>query len=169
MKVSTISAILLVVAMALLAGCSGDPVVKSGDTVKINYKVSLEDGLVVDSSTVDAPLQFTIGSGQIIPGVENAVLGMKVGDADTVTVIPEEAYGPRRDEMIGQVKRTDFPPEIELEIGRQLSMPQPNGGFLPVKIVAMDDSMVTLDANHPLAGETLTFELELIEIMAPAP
>ncbi len=169
MKRSTIIAILTVVAMALLAGCSGEPVAKSGDTVKVKYKVSLEDGVVVDSSATEEPLEFTLGSGQIIPGVENAVVGMKVGDADTVTVIPEEAYGPHRDDMIGQVKRTDFPPEMELSIGQQLSMPQSNGGFLPVTIIAMDDTTVTLDANHPLAGKTLTFELELKEIVAPMP
>ncbi|MBN2226711.1 MAG: peptidylprolyl isomerase [candidate division Zixibacteria bacterium] len=169
MKRSSIIAILTIVAMALLAGCSGEPVAKSGDTVKVKYRVSLEDGTVVDSSATDDPLEFTLGSGQIIPGVENAVIGMKIGDADTVIVIPEEAYGPYRQEMIGQINRGEFPADMELVVGGQLSMPQPNGGFIPVTIVAVDDTMVTLDANHPLAGKTLTFALELKEIVAPVP
>ncbi|UCD16968.1 MAG: peptidylprolyl isomerase [Candidatus Zixiibacteriota bacterium] len=169
MKNLIIGAILLTFATALLPGCSGDRAVKSGDTVKVDYKVALEDGSVVDSSATGQPLQFTLGAGNIIPGVENAVIGMKVGDSKSVSIPPEEAYGPRRDDMIGNVRRSEFPQDMSLTVGQRLQMPQPNGGFIPVTVVAITDTMVTLDANHPLAGQTLNFDLQLVEIMEAAP
>ncbi|ABN57691.1 MULTISPECIES: FKBP-type peptidyl-prolyl cis-trans isomerase [Methanoculleus] len=141
---------------------------KEGDTVKVHYTGKLEDGTVFDTSEERAPLEFTIGSGQIIPGFERAVVGMEPGEAKTATIPPEEAYGPRRDEMTITVDREQFPEDINPEPGQQLQVQQPDGRAAIVVVSDVSESSVTLDANHPLAGQPLTFDIELVDIISAA-
>ena len=138
--------------------------VKKGDTVKVHYTGKFEDGTVFDSSTDGEPLEFTLGEGQLIPGFENAVEGMKVGDTKTATFPPDQAYGPRHEEMVIEVDRSEFPEDLDLEVGQQLQLEQPNGDTLIVMVADVSGPNVILDANHPLAGQDLTFEIELIEV-----
>lgn len=138
--------------------------VKSGDTVRIHYTGTLNDGTVFDSSQGRDPLEFTVGSGQIIPGLDKALPGMEVGDAKSVPVPAAEAYGPRNDEAVMDVPRTEFPDDIPLEPGTMLEMRSPDGRAVPVQITEVKEDAVTLDANHRLAGEDLTFDIELVAI-----
>lgn len=135
----------------------------TGDTVRVHYTGKLGDGEVFDSSRDRDPLEFTLGGGQVIAGFDDAVTGMQPGDEKTVTIPAEQAYGPRRDEMVGEVPRAQFPPNIEPKVGQQLQMQQ-NGQNFVVTVADVSDEVVRLDANHPLAGKDLTFELELVEI-----
>ncbi|MDN7013358.1 peptidylprolyl isomerase [Methanoculleus sp. FWC-SCC3] len=138
---------------------------KEGDTVKVHYTGKLEDGTVFDTSAERTPLEFTIGSGQIIPGFERAVVGMEPGETKTMTVQPEEAYGPHREEMTITVEREQFPGDINPEPGQQLQVQQPDGRAAIVVVSDVSESTVTLDANHPLAGQPLTFDIELVDIV----
>lgn len=140
---------------------------KDGDTVKVHYTGKLEDGTVFDSSEERAPLEFTIGSGQIIPGFEQAVIGMEPGEAKTATIPPEEAYGPHREDMTLTVDRGQFPEDINPEPGQQLQIQQPDGRAAVVTVSDVSASTVTLDANHPLAGQPLTFDIRLVDIVSP--
>jgi peptidylprolyl isomerase len=137
---------------------------KDGDTVKIHYTGKLENGTVFDTSKDRQPLEFAVGNGKIIPGFEKAIIGMGVGDTKTITVQPEEAYGPSRKELIMDIKKTDLPEDITPAIGKQLQIRQKDGNPIEITITDMDEDTVTLDANHPLAGNTLVFEVELVEI-----
>lgn len=138
--------------------------VKSGDTVRIHYTGTLTDGSTFDSSEGRDPLEFTVGSGQIIPGLDTALPGMAVGDKKTVNVACDEAYGPLNPDMRQAVPREGIPPEIPLEIGTMLQMQTPQGQVVPVTVVELGEEEVTLDANHPLAGKDLIFDIELVEI-----
>ena len=140
---------------------------KQGDTVKVHYTGKLEDGTVFDTSADREPIEFTLGDGQIIPGFENAVLGMEVGEKKTATVPSDEAYGPHREDMMLRVSRDQFPPDLKPEVGQQLQMTQSNGQTLIVQVVEVDEESVLLDANHPLAGKDLVFDIELVEIVKP--
>lgn len=135
-----------------------------GDTVKVHYTGKLDDGTVFDSSVDREPLEFTLGQGGIIPGFEQAVLGMSTGESKTETIPSENAYGPYVEEMVLTVDRQQMPPEIEPQVGQQLHLQQPDGQMIPVMITDVSSSTVTLDANHPLAGENLTFDIQLVEI-----
>jgi peptidylprolyl isomerase len=137
---------------------------QDGDTVRVHYTGRLEDEQVFDSSEGRDPLEFTLGSGQVIPGFEQAVAGMQLGEAKTITIPAEEAYGPHRAEMVLDVGREHFPAEIDPQPGQQLQMSQDNQVFL-VTVTDVSDDAVRLDANHPLAGQDLTFELQLVEIV----
>ncbi len=145
------------------------PQAKHGDLVKIHYKGSLEDGTVFDSSAGREPLEFTIGEGQVIPGFEEMVMGMEPGQSKTNTIPSDQAYGERRDDMMIEVERSHLPPDLNPEVGQDLYMQSPEGHVLPVRIVAVQEAAVTIDANHPLAGKDLTFEVELVSIDGPAP
>ncbi len=138
--------------------------VKSGDTVRLHYTGTLTDGTTFDSSDGKDPLEFTIGEGQIIPGLEKAVPGMAVGEKKKVQVPADEAYGHTNPEAQQDVPRTEIPADIPLDLGTQLQVQTPNGQVMPVTVVAVTDETVTLDANHPLAGKDLTFDIELVEI-----
>lgn len=138
--------------------------VKSGDTVAIHYTGTLLDGSTFDSSTGRDPLELVVGSGQIIPGLDVALPGMTVGDKKTVEIPSEQAYGPANPEMRQAVPREGIPEEIPLEIGTQLQMQTPDGQAMPVMVVDVDEATVTLDANHPLAGKDLKFDIELMRI-----
>ncbi len=138
---------------------------KEGDTVRMHYSGSLPDGTKFDSSEGRDPLEFTLGSGQIIPGLDSAVTGMEVGESKQVTVGPAEGYGDRDPSRIQAVPRDQIPEHIPTDPGTQLQMQTPEGQTLPVVIAEANDSEVTLDANHPLAGQKLTFDVELVEIV----
>ncbi|RPE67379.1 FKBP-type peptidyl-prolyl cis-trans isomerase 2 [Pacificibacter maritimus] len=138
--------------------------VKSGDKVRIHYKGTLEDGTVFDSSEGRDPLEFTVGSGQVIVGMDKEMIGMTVGEKKTITAVAAEAYGPRQDDAQQDVPREMIPAEIPLEVGMQLQMQSPEGQVIPVSVVSIGEETVTLDANHMLAGKDLTFDIELVEI-----
>lgn len=138
--------------------------VKSGDTVSIHYTGTLDDGSTFDSSAGRDPLQFTVGSGQVIPGFDTAVTGMTVGEKKTVTIPSDQAYGPAHPEAIQAIPRENIPDEIPLEIGLQLQAQSPQGQPIPVTVTEITETEVTLDANHRLAGKDLTFALELVQI-----
>lgn len=138
--------------------------VKDGDTVKVHYTGTLEDGTVFDTSREREPLEFTLGGGQLIPGFEKAVLGMAEGDTTEVSIESGDAYGERRDDLELEVSKSDLPDNIEPEVGMQLQMQQEEGRAIPVQITDVEEEYVTLDANHPLAGKDLNFEIELVEI-----
>jgi FKBP-type peptidyl-prolyl cis-trans isomerase 2 len=140
--------------------------VKSGDTVAIHYTGTLLDGTTFDSSEGRDPLEFVVGSGQIIPGLDVALPGMVVGDKKKVQIACTDAYGPINPEMRQAVPREGIPAEIPLEVGLQLQMQTPSGQPMPVVVVELDEATVTLDANHPLAGKDLTFDIELMRIQA---
>ena len=135
----------------------------TGDSVQVHYTGTLEDGSVFDSSRGREPLEFKVGSGQVIAGFDSAIAGMAPGEAKTVTIPAEEAYGQRREDLLFTIGREQLPDSIEPEIGQQLQMSQ-DGQVAVVTVAEVTDEAVTLDANHPLAGRDLTFELELVEI-----
>lgn len=137
---------------------------KKGDTVKVHYTGKLENGETFDSSKDRDPLEFVIGGGNVIPGFEKGVLGMKEGASVNITIPPEEAYGERDEQFVVRVSRNEFPENITPAVGLQLQMTQPNDEPIVVMITDMSDDTITLDANHPLAGQTLFFEVELVEI-----
>jgi FKBP-type peptidyl-prolyl cis-trans isomerase 2 len=137
---------------------------KDGDTVRVQYTGRLDDGSVFDSSVKREALQFTIGKGQVLHGVEQAIIGMRPQESKTVLVPAAEAYGPHRDEMTTEVQRSQFPTSVQLKVGQRLQIKQKNGQSIAVSVLGLSDSTVTLDANHPLAGKDLTFDLQLVEI-----
>lgn len=137
---------------------------KAGDTVKVHYTGKLDDGTIFDSSKNRDPLEFKIGDGKIIPGFEKAVTGMAVDEEKTIKLMPEEAYGPHRAELIAKVPKKEIPENLVLQIGQQLKINQKDNPPIIATIVAVTDAEVTLDANHPLAGKDLTFELKLVKI-----
>jgi len=138
---------------------------KSGDTVKVHYTGKFEDGTEFATSINDGPLQFTIGEGQVISGLEQAVMGMSPGEAKTAEILAEQAYGPYQEDKVVEVSRDRFPPHLELQIGTVLRMRKAGGEKIRRIVTTVSETSVTLDANHPLAGEELTFDLELIEIV----
>jgi len=137
---------------------------KQGDNVKVEYTGRLQDGTVFDTSVNREPLEFTIGGGQIIPDFEDAVVGMKTGEAKTITVAAARAYGHRNDDMVVAIDRNQFPADISPEVGEQLEIRQPDGRVAVVTVAEVTDKAITLDANHPLAGEDLTFDIELVDV-----
>ena len=137
---------------------------KRGDTVHVHYTGSLEDGTIFDSSESRAPIVLTLGGGDVIPGFEEAIVGMSVGDTKVETIDVQRAYGDRRDDPIFRVDRERLPSDEELLVGDVLRVGFPDGGSTTVQVTAVEGDTVTLDANHPLAGKTLVFELELVSI-----
>lgn len=140
-------------------------VAKKGDKVKVHYTGRLNDGSEFDSSKGREPLEFEIGTQQVIPGFENAVVGMKAGETVTVEIPQDEAYGPIREEMILKVEKEKLPPDFKPEVGQQYQLPQDNGQNVIVTVTEVTDETIELDANHPLAGKDLTFDIELVEIV----
>ncbi|MEP0234650.1 MAG: peptidylprolyl isomerase [Parasphingorhabdus sp.] len=138
--------------------------VKAGDSVAIHYKGTLSDGTVFDSSEGRDPLQFTVGSGQIIPGLDKALPGMTVGEEKTVNIPSSEAYGAKDPNATQPVPRDQFPTDIPLEVGTQLQVQTPDGQLMTVSIVEVGEENIVLDANHPLAGKDLTFEFSIVSI-----
>jgi len=141
---------------------------KSGDTVKIHYTGTLDDGTQFDSSSGREPLQFTLGSGQVIPGFEKAVEGMTVGDSKTVNIPPEQAYGPRHEQMIQDVPKTALPDDLEPVEGMALQAQGQDGKVINLTVTAVQDDSITVDGNHPLAGKALNFDIQLVDIARSA-
>jgi len=140
--------------------------VKNGDTVKVHYHGKLTDGTTFDSSEGREPLEFEVGGGMVIPGFDAVVTGMVIGEKKTILIPVLEAYGPKQEEMIMEFPKDRFPEDMVPEVGMQLNMSNGSGQNFPVVIVEVLDEAVILDANHPLAGEDLTFDLELVSIDA---
>jgi peptidylprolyl isomerase len=139
--------------------------VQLGDTVRVHYTGRLVDGTTFDSSMQREPMEFTLGQGDLIPGFEQAVLGMTPGDSKTETIACDQAYGPHRSELLIEVERQHLPADLQPHVGQQLQMTRPNGAVVPVVVTAVTGSQVTLDANHPLAGKDLIFEITLVDIV----
>lgn len=138
---------------------------KAGDTVRVHYTGTLDDGTTFDSSTGRDPLEFTVGSGQIIPGLDREIPGMAPGEQKQVTIPPADAYGDHDPGRVQTVPRDKIPQDIPTDPGTQLQMQTPDGQAIPVTVTQADDTQVTLDANHPLAGKELKFDVELVEIV----
>jgi peptidylprolyl isomerase/FKBP-type peptidyl-prolyl cis-trans isomerase SlpA len=139
---------------------------KEGDEVQVHYTGKLEDGTVFDTSQDGEPLSFTIGENRVIPGFESAVVGMEPGDSKTTEIEPDQAYGEHRDDMVMELDRDQIPEDVEPDVGQQLQLRLENGQTVPVLITALGEETVTIDANHPLAGRTLIFEIELVDVSA---
>lgn len=137
---------------------------KSGDTVKIHYTGTLDNGTQFDSSEGREPLEFALGGGQVIPGFDKAVDGMAVGESKTVTIPAEAAYGQRHEQLVQEVPRTALPEEMEPAVGMQLQSQAPDGQVMNLVVTEVADESITVDANHPLAGQSLTFAIELVAI-----
>lgn len=143
--------------------------VKSGDKVKVHYHGKLSNGETFDSSEGREPLEFEVGSGMVIKGFDDGVTGMMVGDKKTINIPFDEAYGPRQPEMIVEFPKEKFPKDMELELGMQLMMNNGAGQQFPVVVTQIKEEIVVLDANHPLAGQDLVFDIELVEIVGGTP
>ena len=139
-------------------------VAKKGNRVKVHYTGKLQDGTVFDSSIEREPLEFVVGDGNMIKGFDKAVEGMQKGATVTTNIPAAEAYGERRPDMLVEVPIEQVPENISPQVGQQLSVQQANGQTMPVVVTAVTEEKITLDANHPLAGKDLTFEINLVEI-----
>lgn len=141
--------------------------VKENDKVKVHYTGKLDNGQVFDSS-VDRgqPIEFTVGQGQMIPGFEKGIMGMAVNEKKTITIPSEEAYGERNNDLLKEVPNEQLPPEIKPEVGMGLVSKGPQGQEIQLVVAEVKDNSIIVDANHPLAGQDLTFDLELVEIDA---
>ncbi|WP_217601469.1 peptidylprolyl isomerase [Chitinophaga sp. GbtcB8] len=138
--------------------------VKNGDTVRVHYHGTLINGTTFDSSEGRDPLEFKVGAGMVIKGFDSGVLEMQVGDKKRLEIPVDQAYGPKNDELIMDFPKANIPPDLKPEIGMELQMSNAQGQVFPVKVASVSTEFVTLDANHPLAGEDLIFEIELVEI-----
>jgi peptidylprolyl isomerase len=138
---------------------------KAGDRVRVHYTGSLEDGTIFDSSSGSEPMEFTIGEGILIPGFENAVIGMNEGDSKTASILPEDAYGDHIEELVVVVERSQIPSHVKPEVGMVLKATSDEGMVTPFIITEVTEDAVILDGNHPLAGKRLIFEIELLEIV----
>ncbi len=139
--------------------------VKQGDKVTVHYTGTYDDGTVFDSSVERGPLEVTVGSGMVIPGFDRALVDMAPGEKKKVNIPAADAYGPRAEELVAEIPRERIPENIQLEVGQQLQLSLADGGEAIVMIVDLGENTVTLDANHPMAGMDLNFELELVEIL----
>lgn len=139
--------------------------VDNGKTVKVHYKGTLDDGSVFDSSEGKDPLEFQVGAGQVIPGFDSAVQGMSEGETKTVKIASAEAYGDQREDMIAEIPQDQIPNDMDVKVGQALQLKTPQGD-VPVQVVDVNDDNVKVDANHPLAGQDLTFELTLVGVDA---
>ena len=137
---------------------------KSGDTVQIHYTGTLDDGTQFDSSQGREPLEFEVGSGQVIPGFDKAVEGMAVGDNKSVRIEADEAYGPRHEQLVQEVDRSVLPDDLNPQTGMALQSSSPDGQVTQFLVTDVTDDTITVDANHPLAGQALSFDIELVDI-----
>ncbi len=138
---------------------------KSGDTVRIHYTGTLDDGTEFDSSAGGNPLEFALGGGQVIPGFDAAVDGMSVGESKTVKIEAEQAYGQRHEQLVQRVSRSALPDDLAPAVGMHLQSQGPDGQVLNLVVTEVDDDAITVDGNHPLSGQALTFDLELVQIV----
>lgn len=160
-------------ALVLSCGCVGSDapappggdVALSGDTVRVHYTGTFDNGTVFDSSEGRDPLEFTLGAGQVIPGFDAGVEGMSVGEVKTIHIPAAEAYGVYDPGRVLVIDREQLPEDLDPAVGQQLMMPTGTGGLVQVTVIDANESSITVDANHPLAGNDLTFEVELVEIL----
>jgi len=138
---------------------------KNGSRVRVHYTGTLNDGRVFDSTEGRDPIEFTLGQGQVIPGFEQAITGMQEGQSKQFTLSPDQAYGPRRNEMVMEIDRQRVPPDFHPQAGQRIELRSADGHTLPATIVEVTPDVVRVDANHPLAGEELNFEIELVEVV----
>ena len=138
---------------------------KTGDKVKVHFEGFLEDGTVFGSTTDEEPFEFIIGEKNMLPGFEDAVIGMQKGDTKTITLSPEDAYGPHKKELVSAMERSGFPQEISLEIGKRLRVRPQDGKYTMVTIKDFTEDSIVLDENDPLAGKTLIFKIDLVDII----
>jgi peptidylprolyl isomerase len=134
-----------------------------GNKVKVHYTGKFEDGEIFDTSVGRDPLEFLAGMGQVVPGFDAAVMGMSVGEKRSIALAPQEAYGMPRPELIAKVEKSQFPEDIELEIGMGFEVPAEEDGKIAVVVTKIEEDMITLDGNYPLAGKTLHFDIEVVE------
>ena len=139
-------------------------IAKAGDKVKVHFEGYLEDGTVFGSTMDEEPFEFTIGEKNMLPGFENAVVGMQKGDIKTITLSPEDAYGPHKKELVSAMEKSGFPKELQLEVGKRLRVRTQDGKYTMVTIKDFTEDSIVIDENDPLAGKTLTFKIELVEI-----
>ena len=137
---------------------------KTGDNVKVHYVGSFPEGEVFDTSANRDPLEFQVGSGQVIQGFEDAVIGMEPGEKNIIELVSDKAYGPHIPEMVAIVNKSDFPAHLDPKVGDKLQAPQDDGRVIVVTVTQADEDSVTVDANHPLAGKDLNFEIHLVKI-----
>jgi len=166
-KTGMILLVALLLGIVLVLGCTGKEgpaMAKDGDTVRVHYTGTLDDGTTFDSSVEREPLEFTLGQDQVIPGFEEAVRGLEVGQSKTVTIPAAEAYGPYSEQLVMEIGRDQLPEGLDPEVGQQLQAQGADGRTTVVVITEVSETTVTVDANHPLAGKDLTFEIELVEI-----
>jgi FKBP-type peptidyl-prolyl cis-trans isomerase 2 len=135
---------------------------KQGDTVQVHFVGTLEDGTVFSTTRNGDPFEFTIGDGQVISAFEKGVEGMEIGETKDIKANPDEAFGPRREELVTDVEREALPDDVKPEVGQFWQVRQENGALVNVTVTDVKEEMVTIDANHPLAGKTLLFEVELL-------
>ena len=138
---------------------------KIGDKVKVHFTGYLEDGTVFGSTMDEESFEFTIGEKNMLPGFENAVVGMQKGDIKTITLSPEDAYGPHKKELVSAMEKSGFPKELQLEVGKRLRVRTQDGKYTMVTIKDFTEDSIVLDENDPLAGKTLTFKIELVDII----
>ena len=138
---------------------------KKGDKVKVNFTGKLVDGTIFGSTENEEPFEFTIGEKNMLPGFEDAVIGMEIGEKKKIILSPEDAYGPHKKELVHIMERSGFPPEINLEVGKRLRVRTKDGKHIIVTIKDFTEDSIVLDENDPLAGKTLTFNIELVEII----
>ncbi|MCG8341217.1 MAG: peptidylprolyl isomerase [Chlorobiales bacterium] len=141
------------------------PEAKQGDTVKVHYTGKLDDGSIFDTSAEREPFEFTVGTGAVIPGFEQAVIGLQPGESTETTIGADNAYGPRSADLVTEVKREQLPPDLEVSVGQQLQVSMQNGQTAVVLVTDVTDASIIIDANHPLAGQNLSFSIELVEIV----
>ena len=167
---SALAIAVLVLALVIGVACGGGDEdnetgqAQIGDTVKVHYTGTLDDGTVFDSSLERDPLEFTIGEGKLIPGFEEAVIGMSEGESKTVEIPADKAY-PYNEELVFVVDRDQLQPDLQPEVGQQLQFQREDGQIVIFTVIDVSELSVTLDGNHPLAGEDLTFEIQLVEIL----
>ena len=138
--------------------------IKNGDKVKVDYTGKLDDGTVFDTTEGRQPLEFEVGSGKVIPGFENGIIGMELGEKKTIKIEAKDAYGDHKENLVAEIDKKHLPKDMEPKVGLQLEIKQENGQNIFAVIKKVSDDTITIDANHPLAGKDLTFEVELVEI-----
>jgi len=138
---------------------------RAGQTVRIHYTAKLENGALLDSSAERDPMEFELGSGRVITGLDSAVQGMTVGESKTVTLQADEAFGPHHEQLVVSVPNSELPDNLQPSVGMQLESRAPDGKITKLTITEVADNFVTIDANHPLAGKVLQFDIELVEIV----